>query len=425
VHRSHTAVLAVITFALLALTPLASAADGATVLYDFNFRAHEPQPVIADGAGNFYGMTQEGGVNDAGTLYELSPQQDGSWKLTVLHSFCIDAKECGAAQEQLAFDPAGNLYGIGREGGAYGLAGGGVIYYFVHAKDGSWTTNILHSFGAAGDGFEPTGPLVVDGQGNLYGITAGGGNDCLGLITGCGIVYELMPGPDDHWTYKVLHKFNGVEGAIPTGLTQDLNGNLYGTTGNGGAHVPCEGTGAFGCGAVFEMSPQANGTWHFTVLHSFDGPDGAGPNTLLFSDTSGNLYGATDSGGDVAGCNCGVVFQLRRENGYQWRETVLHTTHGRNYGLFGLAIDPADNLYGTTYQGGNDTGRGCHPEGCGTVYKLTPTPRGYWDVTWLFSFNGEDGRQPGNLIFGNDGNLYGVTPFGGAHDDGTFFEITP
>jgi hypothetical protein len=81
VHRSHTAVLAVITFALLALTPLASAADGATVLYDFNFRAHEPQPVIADGAGNFYGMTQEGGVNDAGTLAGRELETDGTPQL--------------------------------------------------------------------------------------------------------------------------------------------------------------------------------------------------------------------------------------------------------------------------------------------------------------------------------------------------------
>ena len=124
---------------------------------------------------------------------------------------------------------------------------------------------ILHSFGAAGDGVAPGGPLPMDGEGNLYGTTESGG------AYGYGTVYELMPGANGQWTETILHSFQAQDpsdGWNPAGLTINSTGNLYGTTLFGGDANYCNFL-PYGCGVIFELSPGANGEWTESILYNF------------------------------------------------------------------------------------------------------------------------------------------------------------
>jgi len=153
----------------------------------------------------------------------------------------------------------------------------------------------LHSFTGGADGSFPRGGLILDSQGNLYGTTVNGGTGCLFL--GCGVVFMLSSAGQE----AVLYTFDGVDGASPASeLLRDAEGNLYGTTADGGA----------GYGVVFKLDTSGNET----VLYSFTGgADGADPLAGLVKDSAGNLYGATAEGGDAkcnAGYGCGVIFEL-------------------------------------------------------------------------------------------------------------------
>src|SRR5438045_2766853 len=160
-------------------------------------------------------------------------------------------------------------------------------------------------------------------------------------------------------TQTVLDNFdNGTDGGSPNwGLTADRSGNLYGTTSSGGHNY----------GVVFELSPNGNGGWTETVLHSFTGgKDGKIPSGPVILDREGNLYGTTQSGGTKG---CGVVFELKHV-GDGWREKVLHNFRGGSDGQFpiaGVIRDKAGNLYGTTYNGFSPA----------TVFKLSHSERGW------------------------------------------------
>ena len=130
--------------------------------------------------------------------------------------------------------------------------------------DGSWTESVLHSFNG-NDGYHPPAGLIFDAAGNLYGTTYyGGAHDT-------GTVFELTPNGDGSWTESVLHSFNGSDGSgLFAGLTFDAAGNLYGTTSWGGG---------FGYGTVFELTPNGDGSWTESVIHSFGKHDGQTPLT--------------------------------------------------------------------------------------------------------------------------------------------------
>jgi uncharacterized repeat protein (TIGR03803 family) len=136
-------------------------------------------------------------------------------------------------------------------------------------------------------------------------------------------------------------------------------------------------------------------------------------------DSSGSLYGTTDVGGPAG---YGTVFKLTPQANGRWKETILHSfTQGTNgdHVSAGVVFDRAGNLYGTTIGGGTQ----CD---CGVVYKLAPQANGKWNYTVLHRFTGADGAQPdANLIVDDKGNLYGTTPTGGAGGAGVAFEITP
>src|SRR5579863_4948528 len=153
---------------------------------------------------------------------------------------------------------------------------------------------VLYNFNPAiREGIGPQSSLIFDAFGNLYGTTyIGGVNSCNGMSFYCGTVFELSPAQDG-WTEKVIHNFgNGADGANSSAaVIFDASGNLYGTTAYGGA---------YGYGTVFELSPNANGSWSEKVLHhfNFDGRDGFNPTAALILDGSGNLYGTTPGGGE-------------------------------------------------------------------------------------------------------------------------------
>src|SRR5882724_1013725 len=202
----------------------------------------------------------------------------------------------------------------------------------LSAWESAWAgEKVLVNFNGT-KGKSPTASLIADAAGNLYGVTATGGEGC-SPNPGCGVVFKLTS-TSGRWAEKVLHTFTGGnDGAYPTSLIIDSEGNLYGTTvfGGGRGGPNCS---AVGCGIVFRLTPAASGSWPEKVLYRFSGGDGALPNALAF-DVHGNLFGTTldcgggsSCGGGNTFCNlggCGVLFELESTSSGPWKFTAIHT----------------------------------------------------------------------------------------------------
>lgn len=323
----------------------------------------------------------------------------------VIHSFGDGDGEYPATD--LVVDGAGNIYGTTTQGGDWGS---GTVFKLTPTGDG-WTESVIYSFTSGADGAQPYNGVTLDAQGNLYGtaVTGGTGNACEG---GCGVVYKLTHS-GGNWSQSVLYNFTGGEdGSGPgAGLTFDENGNLYGMTPTGGG---------FGLGVIYQLTPQPNGDWTQSVIHTFtggtDGATGSAGRLLL---DSGSLYGVATVGGLHAK---GTAFRLTRTGG-AWKLTTLYAFKGKpDAGLpYGALIrDASGNLYGTTYYEGW--------YGYGAVYQLVPGPAGDWKEKVIHSFrNGVGGSRPiSHLNFDANGNLYGTTSEGGAPgcSCGTIFKLT-
>jgi hypothetical protein len=344
----------------------------------------------------------------------------------------------------LIFDAAGNLYGVTPVGGktsrtCKNTLGCGMVFELSPSSSGGYTETILYTFTGAPDGQEPTGSLVFDAAGNLYGVTNSGGDKTKACwdAFGCGVVFRLSPGTGGTWIETILYTFtNGADGASPVGpLVLDSAGNLYGTTLYGG-NPAC---GSLACGVLYELSPSTSGSWIETVLHSFTGGnDGDHPQGAVTFDAAGKLYGSAQ-GGNPALCgpsgSCGLVFKLTPGSG-GWNETVLHNfSGGRDGGSpnSSLVFDGAGNLYGTTVTGGNSScAVGGDSNNCGVVFKLTPAAGGPWAETSM-PLGYWDGAQPApGLLLDTSGNIYGTATSGGISTDcvagfscGTVFKFTP
>jgi uncharacterized repeat protein (TIGR03803 family) len=405
----------------------AVAASTYKVLYKFTGGADGKNPddgLIFDTAGNLYGTTIWGGNvscnngSGCGTAFKLTRNSDGSWTESVLYSFC-SLKNCNDGSFPVApliFDTAGNLYGTTLDGGNVSC-NCGTVFKLTQNSDGGWTETVLHRFNF-NDGSVPLS-LIFDVFGNLYGTTAAGGSS-LCFHGGCGVVFKLTPQSGGRWMERVLYTFTGgVDGEEPVGLIFDTAGNLYGTTALAG-NASC------GCGTVFKLTPNSNGTWTENVLHSFTGRDGAEPNGGLIFDTTGNLYGTTFGGGNDDSCNngtgCGTVFKLTPNSDGSWKYHKLHD-FSANPGAIppsGLVPDSAGNLYGTTESG--------RPGVDGVVFKLTPQSGGGWAYSVLHLFSGNPAASPsGGLAVDKGGNLYGTTSGCGSgyNCHGVVFELTP
>jgi len=302
----------------------------------------------------------------------------------------------GGPEAGLIRDATGNLYGTTTFGGDPD-ADVGVVY----TVDNAGKETVLHTFTGGEDGASPFARLLRDAKGNLYGTTGYGG------AGSAGTVFKLTT----NGKRTLLHSFTGKrgDGALPfAGLVCDGAGNLYGTTMFGGAaHNGRE------YGTVFKLSKAGKET----ILYSFKGAaDGAYPTADLVRDKAGNSYGTTSGGYNT---NNGTVFKVDAKG----KETVLYSfTDGTDggYPWAGLVRDAKGNLYGTTQYGGNLS---CYyPYGCGTVFKVDP--KGKFTVLHSFTGSTTDGQLPlGGLILDAKGNLYGTTYIGGTGGcfDGTSY----
>ena len=342
--------------------------------------------------GNLYGTTYYGGAKDSGEVFEITP----GGTLTTFHSFCSKSR-CADGEYTYATPVQGtdgNFYGTTYLGGSKEL---GTVFKIT--PSGTLTT--LHSFDGA-DGSQPLAGLVQGSDGNFYGTTNMGGSQ------GDGEIFKITPSG----TLTTLHSFCSrtacKDGRNPfAGLVQGTDGNLYGTTLEGGAK---------GFGTVFKITPSGT----LTTLHSFctqsGCPDGQFPQTGLVQATNGNLYGTTITGGAYGD---GTIFEITTSGTL----TTLYNVCSQsgcpdgNYLYAGLIQATDGNLYGIMDVGGaNDSG---------TIFKITLSGT----LTTLYNFCSQsgctDGQYPaGGLVQDTNGNLYGMTADGGANGDGTVFSLS-
>lgn len=394
------------------------AAQQYKVLYHFKGAPQAAVPMgslIQDRYGNLYGTTAQGGEKSQGTAFMLTRANHE----VILHSFNNDppgSDGCFPASG-LTPDGLGNLYGTAVGCGPFDYAG----ILFKIDRFGNYS--ILLNFGGAIGG-NPEGRVLRDSEGNLYGTTTSGGDAQNCGESGCGTVYKV----DASGRAMPLHMFDGMRGgfggwwpgpvAVGDGesaygdLLRDAEGNLYGTTWEGG--IP-DRNNIFGYGTVFKLSASGQET-----LYRFPagGAEGAYPMAGLVRDASRNFYGTTSAGGTYKD---GVIFKLSPAGTL----TILHNFTGpEGWGPeSGLTWGPDGNLYGTATYGGT--------YGLGVVYKLSMSG----DFTILHSFaGGSDGAYPCASLYRGKGNiLYGTTAgvqqrYGQScnqNNCGTIFAIRP
>jgi uncharacterized repeat protein (TIGR03803 family) len=291
--------------------------------------------------------------------------------------------------------------------------GGATLAFFAAlalpgASPAQTFTDLLN-FNVADGAFPQLMSMVQGTDGNLYGSTLNGGNTGCVPPNGCGTLFRVTPSG----SLTTLHVFDGDDGAGPGGLVLATDEYFYGSTGSGGAHK---------VGTIFKMSRQGA----LKTIYTFSGSDGAGPSALIQA-TDGNFYGVTVEGGSSTACTggCGTVFRLSASG-------TLTTLHNFAYtdGAFPYAalVEGSDgSLYGNTYGGSSENGL-CYV-GCGSVFKISLSGK----FTKLHGFDFTNGANPQSpLIQASDGNFYGTTPVGAyvgfegcAGGCGTVFRMTP
>jgi uncharacterized repeat protein (TIGR03803 family) len=311
------------------------------------------EPLVFDKAGNLYGTTVLGGdftclqgSPGCGTVFKLAPSENG-WTDTLLYKFTWVNNDGAFPSPGLVFDKKGSLYSTTFNGGSYGF---GAVYQITP----SGTRNAIYSFTNQADGSGPYGGVVLDKKGNLYGTTSVGGSTACG--GGCGTVFKIAP----DGTETVLHSFTGgSDGIWPwASVTLDKNGNIYGTTSEGG-NTEC---GGVGCGIVFKIAPDGTET----ILHQFtysqdNYSEGGSPRSPMVLDAKGNLYGTTMVGGSTyGGWGCGTVFKIAPDG----TETILHAFDNSDGCSPWGVILKGGIVYGTTQAGGSYN--------WGTVFRLNP-----------------------------------------------------
>lgn len=276
-----------------------------------------------------------------------------------------------------------------------------VICFAATASAQSFTS--LVSFGKT-NGAEPIAALQQGEDGNFYGVTVAGGiynSDCSGT---CGTAFQITPAGTLTDLYNFCQQANCADGFEPlAGLMLASDGNLYGTTAQGGEAVSNAGT-------IFRISGAS------LSPNFYDLAPPSLPATTLVSYIDGNLYGSTLLGGSDG---YGSTFKISPSGAFT-NLSSFNQANGESPSSLVLARD--GNFYGTTTAGGS--GNGCNHNGCGTVFRLTPAGT----ITVLYNFcSGKcrDGAAPTSLIQATDGNLYGVTTQGGhSLGDGTLFQIS-
>ena len=388
---------------MVAATTGATAQTTFTTLHSFDGTDGEtPNAGLVQATnGNLYGTTRTGGTNTWGTVFEITP----GGKLTTLYSFCVQGGDCPDGvypNGGLVQATNGYLYGT-----TYQYGGGDRFGTVFKITVGGKLTTLRSFAGVPTDGAEPDAGLVQATNGNLYGTTYIGGTTVEGGTVGGGTVFKITPGG----TLTTLHSFclqsDCPDGIFPeAALVQATNGNLYGTTQQGGLY----GTGP---GTVFQITPSGE----LTTLYRFCDISGCGayPEAGLIQATNGNLYGTTFQGGAYG---YGMVFEITPSGKLTTLYSFCAVINGKGEcpdGAFptGKLVQATDgNLYGTT-RGGVD--------GHGTVFEI-PILGG--KLTTLHSFDGTDGGSPHGLVQDTNGSFYGTTSGGGTSGYGTVFSLS-
>jgi uncharacterized repeat protein (TIGR03803 family) len=352
-----------------------------TVLWSFTGGADGGNPnssLVLDSDGNLYGTALYGGAKNLGVVFKV----DATGHETVLYTFKSGNDGCEPSGA-LVMDSAGNMYGTTTYCGASGF---GVIFKL----DTSGTETVLYAFTGRADGGNPNGALVLDSAGNLYGDTY--------ILLTLGTVYKL----DAAGNFTTLHRFGGNNVSAPQAVILDAAGNVYGTTAGGGSA---------GSGAVFRIDTSGN----FTTLYSFSGAiNGSGPEGLVM-DSTGALYGATFTGGrtyNVNNVGNGLIFMLSAAG----QESTVASFPGPADGSeadSGVVLDSAGNLYGVSSGGGLDSQ--------GVVYEITAA--GVLKLLHSFTGGADGGSPSGFLTLDSSGNLYGTASSGGSHGWGLVYKL--
>jgi uncharacterized repeat protein (TIGR03803 family) len=388
-------------FALLLLIAATVAAHGKeqlTTLYTFQGGSAGAAPIgdiATDSKGNIYGTIYYGGADGLGTVYEVSPPAAGqtAWTETLLWGF---SKTDGHPSGGLIRDKRGNLYGTTyprRRGGC------GTVWELRNTMSG-WKYSTLWTFqGGTSDGCEPSAALNFDASGALYGNTLEGGasND--------GTVFKLVPPASGSkaWSESVLWSFNGSgDGDFPsTQMTFDSAGNLYGN---------CEEGGANGLGTAWQLVPPPSGVtvWTRNLLWTFGGAnDGSYPThgPMVF-DAMGNLYGTTEFGG----IGNGIAFELSPPSagGTQWTESVLFSFKEGRKPTSGPAMTTKGELIVPTGS---------------SLTALYPPSAG--DTSWrAFSLAQVGGNPRAPPLLGHKNTVFG-TAYTSGKGLGTVWELSP
>ena len=321
----------------------------------------------------------------------------------------------------VTFDHQGNMYGTTAQGGPSfnPIGSNGILNYGLGTlwtySPGAGLTSLFSFNGStspSNNGYRPLMPLVMDGQGNLYGTTYYGGNDFFpdNSHFGWGTVFKYSSAGQ----FSTLHEFSGPEGANPVGVLLDSQANLWGTTWQGGLDWNPT-LGNFGLGTIFEYS--SGGTLTNPLL--FSTTNGGGNAAAgLTADGQGNYYGTTYEGGTNG---FGTLFQYDSATN-QLTTLVNFTRTNGSLPAATVALDGQGNVYGTTYQGGSHSSASNYC--CGTVWKYSLSTGA---LTTLVSFDGDtvpaDGMFPqGGVTLDSNGNLYGSTVGGGTFGDGIVYE---
>jgi len=434
--KVSTLLLVAITF--FVATAIPSSAQTLTTLHNFTGTDGEgpAASMILARDGNYYGTTFLGGSQQGGTIFKTTP----SGGFSVFYNFCSQSQcdDGSAPTGGLVQGSDGNFYGAAGNGGT-GESGDGTA--FKVASNGALT--VLHNFctyPSCGDGAGPESTPIQATDGNFYGTTIYAGSGLGGVVykvsssgtfgilfssdpthgsilngviqgtdgnfyvtadqggaNGVGTVFKVTPSGSATVLYNFCSQPGCTDGSSPNaGLIQGSDGNLYGTTLNGGT---------YNFGTVFKITP--NGT--LTVLHSFDAVNGGGPTASLMQGADGNFYGTAYNGGAN---DAGVIFGMTPSGSY----TLLHSFAGSDgsHPRGGLVQAPDGSFYGTTFTGGSDN--------MGTIFQLTipliptttvlttsPNPSYQGEsVTMTATVTAQNGSTPaGTVVFKSDGTQIG------------------
>lgn len=344
-------------------------------LFGLSFQSHLSAQVT------LYGMTDLGGTKDSGVIFKCT--SGGAY--STINNSLNTATGGSPFQCGLVMANDGNFYGIAEQGGT---SGDGTIFKCTPAG----VITVLVNFNGAANGKLPRADLIQATDGNLYGVTYGGGKYGDGVIFKCSLA----------GVFDTLASFNGaITGQWPRGsLLQATDGNLYGMTQGGGSSSD---------GVIFKCTTAGV----LSALVNFTGANGA--NTFygtLIQATDGNLYGTTSNGGVNSD---GTLFKCTLAGALT--TLVSFNGAGNGSGILGNIVQAGDgNLYGVTSTGGSSND--------GTLFQYTLSTSNVLNT--LIDFTGvANGSGPaGGLTLASDGNLYGVTQGGGTNGVGTLFQCT-